>query len=266
MGVFGVTAGGLLLFSFAVMRERISPAPAQDSSVIRDAADLGRNPPWIVLCVASVLVLLGMSIRGAATLYYFKYFVLNETMASTFMVAGTVATLLGVASTAGLSRLLGGKKRALLVLLAGNVAGLVVFQFAGPRDVSVMFATQIIGSYAEGPLFLLVWSIQADTADYAEWKAGRRATGLVFSTATFAQKIGWTVGGALAGWILSSFGFHANVQQSAGALASIRAVMGWIPAGMCALGTVVAYLYTLDARALECLEAELQDRTRGVDW
>jgi GPH family glycoside/pentoside/hexuronide:cation symporter len=181
------------------------------------------------------------------------------------MVAGTAATLLGAASTSGLSRLLGGKKRTLLILLAANIAGFVVFQLAGPRDFGVMFATQIVGSYTGGPLFPLIWSMYADTADYAEWKTGRRATGLVLSTATFAQKIGWTFGGALAGWILSSFGFHANVQQSALALAGIRGMMGWIPAVMCALGTAMAYLYNLDARTLSRVEAELRDRRRVVE-
>ena len=265
MAIYGAVAGSLFVYCFAVTRERISPPPAQKSSVAEDAADLSRNRPWIVLCVASVLVLLGVSVRGAATLYYFKYFVLSETLASTFMVVGTAATLLGVASTSTLSRVLGGKKRALLVLLAGTIGGFIVFQLAGPHDVGVMFASQIVGSYAGGPLFPLIWSMYADTADYAEWKTGRRATGLVFSTATFAQKIGWTIGGALAGWILASYGFRANVEQSAQALAGICAMMGWIPAVLCTLGTIVAYLYNLDARTLDGLEAELRDRRRTFE-
>jgi Na+/melibiose symporter-like transporter len=39
-----------------------------------------------------------------------------------------------------------------------------------------------------------------DTADYSEWKTGRRSTGLVFSAVTFAQKevgeleVNWQVG------------------------------------------------------------------------
>ena len=33
----------------------------------------------------------------------------------------------------------------------------------------------------------------ADTADYGEWKSGRRTTGLVFSALLFAQKLGLAV-------------------------------------------------------------------------
>jgi GPH family glycoside/pentoside/hexuronide:cation symporter len=180
------------------------------------------------------------------------------------MVAGTAATLAGVASTAGLSRLLGGKHRTLIVLLGASLASFIVFQFVGPRDFGVMYGAHVVGSFVGGPLFPLIWSMIADTADYAEWRTGRRATGLVFSTATFAQKIGWTVGGALAGWILSGFGFLANAEQSAAALAGIRAMMGWIPAGMYAVGTAAACLYSLDPRTLDRLEDELGERRRAA--
>ncbi|MFC1569153.1 MFS transporter, partial [bacterium] len=43
----------------------------------------------------------------------------------------------------------------------------------------------------------LLWAMYADTADYSEWKNGRRATGLIFSAATFAQKFGIALGGGL---------------------------------------------------------------------
>ena len=264
MTLYGAAAAGLLLLAFAVTRERISPPRAQKTSVVSDVVDLGRNRPWLVLCATSVLVLLGVSIRGTATVYYFKYFVRREAMASTFMVAGTAATMMGVAATGSLSKLLGGKHRTLMVLLAANLSSFIVFQFAGPSDVGLMYGAHVVGSFLGGPLFPLIWSMYADAADYAEWTTGRRATGLVFSTATFAQKIGWTVGGAVAGWILAGFGFVANAEQSAAALAGIRAMMGWIPAGMYAVGTAVAYLYSLDSEALDSVEAELRERGRSA--
>ena len=33
----------------------------------------------------------------------------------------------------------------------------------------------------------------ADTADYNEWRTGRRATGMTFAAATFSQKLGTAV-------------------------------------------------------------------------
>jgi aminomethyltransferase len=59
----------------------------------------------------------------------------------------------------------------------------------------------------------------ADAADYSEWKTGRRATALVYSTSTFAQKSGVAFGGAITMWILAGFGYQANVIQNAKAYA-----------------------------------------------
>src|ERR1017187_8743378 len=53
--------------------------------------------------------------------------------------------------------------------------------FAGPRDFVLMYASQMAGSFFTGPLFPLIWAMYADTADYGEWRFGRRATGLIFS-------------------------------------------------------------------------------------
>ncbi len=65
----------------------------------------------------------------------------------------------------------------------------------------------------------------ADTADYGEWKNGRRATGLVFSAATFAQKMGWAVGGALAGYLLEVGGFSRERRPIHSRSAAIRCMI-----------------------------------------
>jgi glycoside/pentoside/hexuronide:cation symporter, GPH family len=43
----------------------------------------------------------------------------------------------------------------------------------------------------------------ADTADYSEWKNGRRATGLVFSAASMSQKFGASIGMYMVGLLLT---------------------------------------------------------------
>ena len=56
----------------------------------------------------------------------------------------------------------------------------------------------------------------ADTADYGEWKFGRRTTGLVFSALVFSQKVGLAMGTGALGWLLAYYGFVANADQTAG--------------------------------------------------
>jgi len=119
---------------------------------------------------------------------------------------------------------------------------------------------QILNTFSSGPLTPLLWAMYADTADYSEWKNGRRATGLVFSASTMSQKFGWAIGTAFAGWLMSFFGFKANIVQSDQVQHGIVMLMSVIPAALGALSILVMYFYKLDDKTMEQIQAELEAR------
>ncbi len=100
---------------------------------------------------------------------------------------------------------------------------------------SLIMSFQILISICAGCIFPLIWSMYADSADYSEWKQGRRATGLVFSASSMSQKFGWTIGGAGAGWLLGYYGFQANVEQTAVTQNGIQLMLSILPAFAAAL-------------------------------
>jgi GPH family glycoside/pentoside/hexuronide:cation symporter len=85
----------------------------------------------------------------------------------------------------------------------------------------------------------------ADIADYSEWQTGRRATGLIFSSSSMAQKFGWTIGGAATGWLLGFYGFEANTEQGENTLGGIRLMLSFLPAAGAALSAFFILLYPL---------------------
>ena len=111
---------------------------------------------------------------------------------------------------------------------------------------------------SSGIVLPLGWSMYADISDYSEWKTGRRATGLIFSSGSMSQKFGWTIGGALSGWLLGAFGFEANVEQTDTALLGIRLMISII-AG---LGALMAFLfirtYKLDENFMLKIKKDLE--------
>jgi GPH family glycoside/pentoside/hexuronide:cation symporter len=261
MAVFALLAGGLFFFTFAATKERVRPLVAP-TSIRRDVQDLLRNRPWLMLCLMGLATLVYISVRNGATLYYFKYYVGDQDAAAPFLVAGTVFSIIGAFLTPQLTRLCGGKKPAFIILTLVCTASMSAFYFLRPTDRVLLYACNIVQSVPNAALFPLIWSMYADTADYGEWKNGRRATGLVFSAATFAQKMGWAVGGALAGFLLNLVGFVANVAQSASSLGGIRHMMSTIPAAI-SLGVVgLALLYSLDNRLERQIGFDLAARKR----
>ena len=96
----------------------------------------------------------------------------------------------------------------------------------------------------------------ADIADYSEWKTGRRATGLVFSSSSMSQKMGWTLGGAITGWLLAAYGFEANADQTTESLKGIRLMISIYPAVGALLSAAFLIKYKLSDRFMQDLCAE----------
>jgi Na+/melibiose symporter-like transporter len=108
----------------------------------------------------------------------------------------------------------------------------------------------------------LLWAMMADVADFSEWKTGRRATGIVFSAIVFALKAGLGFGGAIAGYILATFGYVPNAVQSASSLQGIKLAMSLFPAATFALCAVSLAFYRIDKQTEIVMAAELAERRK----
>ena len=107
---------------------------------------------------------------------------------------------------------------------------LVWFYFIPSDEFPMMVANQLLIAFTAAPMMPLFWSMIADTADYGAVKFGHRSTGIIFSAGTASQKIGWTIGPALAMLILGGVGYVANSDQSPETLHALRLLMSVIPA------------------------------------
>ena len=202
-------------------------------------------------------------IRLNVTTHYFKYYIGNEVIASLFMVLGTIAVIAGVACTQFFAKKFG-KKRFYIAVMGLSTILTMLFYFVPGDQIVMVFVLHILISFVMAPQAPLLWAMYADTADYSEWKNKRRATGLVFSAATFAQKFGIAIGGGMAGWLLALFGFVANTQQGPDTLNGIRLMMSFIPAVGSLVATIAAFFYELDDETMKNIELELQTRKSEV--
>ncbi len=136
----------------------------------------------------------------------------------------------------------------------------MAFYYVPKEQIIMIFVVHILISLVMAPQAPLIWSMYADTADYSEWKNGRRATGLVFSAATFSQKFGMAIGGGIAGWLLSAFNFEPNVTQSPETITGIKLMMSYIPAAATIVAVIAAFFYPLDDKTMHKIETDLQER------
>ena len=216
---------------------------------------------------AAIFTLANVAVKNAVTVHFFKYYVGDDgtpyflfmDRTTLFMTVGMLAMILGVASTKLFTRYF--EKKTLMIWLSLLNAMSMLLIFAIPPDQYwTMMVVNIVGTFLVGPTPALVWAMYADVADYGEWKFRRRTTGLVFSAAQFAQKFGLTLGGGLSGWLLGSFGFIANIDQTETSLLGIRLMFTVIPACFAMMNILALVFYNLSDTQVQQIEIELESR------
>ena len=234
------------------------------STFDNDFTDLTHNRPWLVLFAFGLFQLIGAFIRGGAILYYFKYYVGDDGYAPAFWVSGSLAAIAGMFLTRYLTDIFG-KKRLMILMNIGTAICTAAFLFLSPEQTNLMYALNVLGMFISGPSPVLLWAMYADVADYSEWKHHRRATGLVFSAATFSQKMGCAVGSFMTGLCLDFYQYKSPVEagdvvQEEVTLAGLRMMMSLIPAACLLVAAFALAFYNIDKELLEKIEVDLRDR------
>lgn len=263
MAIFAVLSVGMFLYTFANTRERVTSPVGQSSSLRDDLRDLFRNGPWLVLFFAAFLTLANTGLRSGSGIYYFKYCVGSEAGLGTFNLVGFLSFIAGSLSTKLFLRFF--PRRGLMIgLTILNALGMAAFYIVDPGQMAVLYALNIFASFVAGPTPAIVWSMYADTADYGEWRFGRRSTGLVFSAAVFAQKVGLAIGSAMIGWLLAHYGFVANASQTPEAIGGIKLLFSALPGLFALLSGLAIFFYRLDDTTVKQMETELAARKSVV--
>ena len=129
----------------------------------------------------------------------------------------------------------------------------------------MMIVINALVSFFFGSVSVAQWAIYTDTADYGEWKFGRRATALIMAASLFLLKLGLTIGGASVGWILELYDFVPLADQSEFTMTGIRLLMSVFPALFGLIGGFIMIFYPLsDAKMIE-IENDLNARKEAKE-
>lgn len=258
------------LLTFLWTKERIKPI-AEKSSLKADLKDLGKNGPWFILLGAGISTIFFNTIRDGVTVYYFTYcfkglsYIEYSTsvvfaISTIYLLIGQASNIIGVYLAKPVSNKIGKKSTFLIAMTVAAIFSFLFFFWLDKADIIMLFVFQVIISINAGIIFPLVWSMYADSADYSEWKTGRRATGLVFSAASMSQKFGAAIGLAVLSWLLTMYGYVANVEQTETAKMGLRLMMSIFPAIGALLAALFMFFYPLKESTLQTIEGDLAKR------
>ncbi len=253
----------LFVITFKTTTERVKPPKEQKQNLKEDLRNLFKNGPWVILFFVGIISFVMFAMQNLSIAYYFKYYVGEEESVQLFNVIGTLALIAGIPLSKPLSKRFGKKN---VYVASSLISGFffIMLYIPGNNDVISIYALNILAKFTYAPAVPLLWTMLADTADYSEWKNGRRSTGLVFSAATFAQKAGWGIGGAMAGWLLALYNFAPNLEQTASALTGIKLLISVIPGILYMSCAILLYFYSIDQKTCLIMQKDLDMRREQI--
>ena len=259
MAVWGVLASCIFLWTFLNTRKRVAPIAEERNAVMQDIKDLTQNKPWVVLFFLALIIMITITLRSSSAAYYFKYYVGQPDLLKTFIPAYMVAAAVGASLTPLMTRFID-KKLLMMALMCATAILSCTFFFIPKDQIQLMYALQIAIGFVLGPKSPLAFSMYADTADYNEWRTGRRATAMTFAAATFSQKLGTALAAAVIGSVFTALGYVANTAQSSASQTGIVLLMSFIPAVFAVLAVIAMCFYKLDNKMLIQIQADLSAR------
>ncbi|HEV2323483.1 MAG TPA: MFS transporter [Terracidiphilus sp.] len=262
MGLLSVLGVVFFIIAFLSTKERIQPDPQQKTSLRQDLADLFSNRPWVVLFLATLFYFIAILVRGNVMLPYFRFVAGNVDLFAWFNGFGLASLLAGVACSTAVSVRVG--KRQLFIasmVLAGifNAALLVI----PPSASTWIIGAEVLRQFSFGLSGPILWAMMGDVADYGEWKTRRRASGTVTAAVVFALWAGLALGGAIAGWLLSGYGFVSEAAVQTARAQSGILLTASVYAGLAFFATAAClFFYPITREVNQKIAEELAERRK----
>lgn len=275
--VYAVVAAILLFACFYFTRERVSPVKEENNNLMQDMKDIITNKQWICLAIAGIALILYTSCHNTMVAYYAKYYiaqmVANPESAEgvDFVISGkflgfeldwemfyllitgmgTVLTILGTMVIQPVVNKYGKKETWIACFAISSVITLAL-AFISKENLSLIIILNWLFSLIIGPTGYIMWSMYADVADDAEVATGRRATGLIYSSATISQKFGFANANSLPLFALAAIGFVANdINMTVETQETLKNIFALVPLVGSALGIGALLFYSIDEKKIQ---------------
>lgn len=281
--IYAIAVLVLLLCTFFFTRERVEPVKEEQSKLSEDVKDLVNNKPWIMLSIAGIAMLFFVFVHNGLIPFYAKYciadsvvnangetefvvtgklfgFDLNWELVSTLLLSiGSIVTILGTLLIQMVVAKFGKKPTWIACFVLASILS-IAFLFVDKTSIGTIIILNILFTLCIGPSGYIMWSMYADVADNAEVETGRRATGLIYSSATMAQKLGQALANSIPAYALAFIGFEANIKLSDDIISSLGSMFALLPLVGAVIGVVCLLCYDIDEKKIAENSKELARR------
>jgi len=251
-----------MLITFYSTKERVAPPKDQKANLGQDLKDLFTNKPWVILLAIGLLFNIYNSIKQGIVIIYFTHYLNDQLLSASYLIGLMLASIAGAFFTAQLSKKFGKRNLFIYALLFSGITNAFLF-FCSAEDITAIFSIGIISEFASAMFPTLFFVMLGDSADFSEWKNGRRATGLIYSAGSFATKFGGGIAGAIIGLILGAYNYNGqDISTIQEAFPGMIMLMSWVPSVVTIIAAGIMLFYPLTSKKMSKITADLEKRRK----
>lgn len=251
---------------YKLTKERIAPPKKQKSNynVFKTVGDLIKNRPFVMLCIASMLLIAFQFYYQSTYTYLFADYYHQAELYS--MV--TICTYLPMAILIPvMNKLIDkfGKKELCAVGMAFAAVVSFILFFIKTDNPYVFLVFTFFSGLGQTFLVLEVWALVMDVIDYHEIRTHRREEGTAYSLFSFTRKLGQTLAGVGLNALLAIIHYSSDASANGQALPDdvlnkLYNISTLVPAVALALmALILAFGYNLSKKKLTTLHKELEE-------
>lgn len=249
----------LYLICFKNAKEVVE-RPQQKVTIKGTLSTVAQNRPLLILCLGAFFLLAGMFTMSAVAMFYAREVLGNAGWFAFLQLAQTVGSII-IASFVPAITLRVGKRLGYVAAASITVLAFLLIYFVPAGSLPVALAAWFLYGAGVGGSNALMFSMQADTVDYGEWKTGNRSEGGSYSILSFIRKTGQGVGGWAGAAIIGAFGYDAaTAAQTDQAIQGIRIATGALPAALTFIAIIIMLRYPLGLEEHSRIVQELNER------
>ena len=133
--------------------------------------------------------------------------------------------------------------------------------FLPHKPTFLIYPIMVLAGFGFAANWVFPWAMIADVSDYDRVESGQYRSGMYYGVWGLATKFSEALALAGVGWMLTGFGYVANVEQTAHSLLGIRLFFGVIPAICIFIALPLLFKYPITRKK----HAEIRARLEAMD-
>jgi GPH family glycoside/pentoside/hexuronide:cation symporter len=256
--VYGTLAALALLICAGGIKERPSIAQSKgEENPFKSIGQAFKNRAFVYLCIVYFVVNISFAFAKTLMAYFIEYQLLMKDLISIAMGLLLVCVTISLPIWKKISEKMD-KGPAYGIGMGMGAVALAVLFFLPHKSTWVIYPIMALAGFGFGANWVFPWAMIADVSDYDRVKTGQYRSGMYYGVWGLATKISEALALASVGWMLTGFGYVANVEQTPHALLGIRLFFGVIPAVCIFVALPFLFKYPLTRKAHAEVRAQLQ--------